>query len=111
MVIMIVDDNLRVRKMIRRLLADSNNSFCECSDGNEVVAMYDKCHPDWILMDVVMKNMDGITATKQVTHTHPEAKVVIVTQHDDPALREKAKRAGAIGFVSKENMVEIERII
>jgi CheY-like chemotaxis protein len=108
---MIVDDNERVRHMIRRLLAGSENTFYECSDGSEVVAAYKKYHPDWILMDVAMEKMDGIAATQEVTHSFPEAKVIIVTQHDDGALREKAMLAGAVDFVPKEKLVDIERII
>jgi DNA-binding NarL/FixJ family response regulator len=109
--VMIVDDSEKMRSMIKSVLLKSVDHFVECSDGSEVVAAYGRHHPDWILMDVVMREMDGITATEEVTRSFPEAKIIIVTQYDDADLREKAKDAGAIGFVLKENLIDIERII
>ena len=109
--VMIVDDSNKMRKMIKSILLNTADNFIECSDGSEAVEAYARHHPDWILMDVVMKEMDGITATEAVTRSFPEAKVIIVTQYDDADMREKATLAGAVGFVLKENLVDIERII
>jgi CheY-like chemotaxis protein len=108
---MIVDNNRKMRGMIRNVLHNSVDTFIECSDGSEVIHSYETHHPDWILMDIVMEHVDGITATKEVTRTFPEAKVIVVTQYDDADLREKAERAGAVAYVVKENLNELERII
>ena len=109
--IMIVDDNKKMRSMIKSMLVKTAHEFIECSDGSEVVAAYGRHHPDWILMDVVMQDMDGIAATQAVTQSFPEAKVIIVTQYDDADLLAKAKHAGAVEYVLKENLADIETII
>lgn len=108
---MIVDDNAKMRGMIRSFLSKSVQQVVECADGNEVLAAYERHQPDWILMDVVMKEVDGITATKALRRSFPEAKVIILTQYDDTEVRAQAEHAGAVGFVLKENLSELLRIL
>jgi DNA-binding NarL/FixJ family response regulator len=110
MTIMIVDDNDRMREMIRTILSKSVDQFIECRSGEEALKAYSEQEPDYVLMDIVMGGIDGITATKQLTKAHPKANVIIVSQFSDTDLRERAKRAGAIGYVLKENLSEIKTI-
>lgn len=58
-------------------------------------------------MDIRMDEVDGIQATRQIIAADPAAKVVIVTDYDDEALREAAMAAGARGYVLKENLLEL----
>ncbi len=111
MKIMIVDDNESIRSVIRGILSDSADSFYECGDGSEALEAFSVYHPDWVLMDIRMKNVDGFEATKQILSSYPDAKVIMVTQFDEPKLHEKAIHAGAREFVLKENLRDIERII
>ena len=108
---MTVDDNAKMRAMVKRMLAPVADQFHECSDGSEAVVAYEKYRPDWTVMDIVMKEVDGITATKAIKQSFPEAKIIILTQHNDPRLREEAMSAGAFEFVLKENLIDIARII
>ena len=107
MKIMIVDDNKQVREMIKSLLTQPEIEFCECSDGTQVEGMYRIHRPDWVLMDVMMTEIDGITATRTLKRSHPEARVLIVTQYDDSTMREEARLAGADGYIAKDNLQEI----
>lgn len=111
MKIMIVDDNASIRTMIRGILSESAESFCECSDGSEALATYISFHPDWVLMDIKMKNLDGFEATKEILSSFPDAKVIMVTQYDEPKLHEKAIDAGAKEFMLKENLVDLKKVI
>lgn len=61
-------------------------------------------------MDIVMKKMDGITATKLIIDSFPHAKIITVTDFDDGMLREKAKSAGAYDYVINEDLYVLERI-
>jgi DNA-binding NarL/FixJ family response regulator len=56
-----------------------------------------------------MEHVDGLTATQQITRAWPSARVLVVTTYTDEDLREAAYRAGACGYVSKENLLEIRR--
>jgi len=102
--ILIVEDNPQVRRLIKNEIADLAAHFHEASDGAEAFALYSRHHPDWVLMDLEMKETDGLTATRQVIAAFPQARVCIVTNYDDDFLREEAGRAGACGFVVKADL-------
>jgi CheY-like chemotaxis protein len=106
-VTLIVEDNAAMRATLRSLLAGVESDFCECSDGMDAVRMYRRFRPRWVLMDVRMKQMDGITATRQIIASFPDAHIVIVTEYDDMALRNEAREAGAIAFVRKDDLLEL----
>ena len=109
-ILLIVEDNPKMRQMIKSLFPDTSYQIYECEDGSEALELYKLHKPDWVLMDIVMKEMDGITATRQIINTYPDAKIIIVTDFDDKMLREKAKSAGAYDYVIKEDLYVLERI-
>jgi CheY-like chemotaxis protein len=111
MMLLIVDDNPAVRRMIVRIVGDLADEIRECSDGAGAIAAYRQFHPDLVLMDVEMGGMDGITATREITRAFPEARVIIVTQHNDEPLRAAASAAGARGYLHKENLLAIREMI
>lgn len=109
--LLIVDDNPSMRRLIASVVADLTVSIHECDDGAKAMAAYEAYLPEWILMDVEMKEMDGLTATQAITTAHPEAKVLIVTKYGTPRLRDKAHAAGASGYVLKEDLLAIRAFI
>ena len=96
-------------KMIRRTIADWAHEIYECGDGAEAVALYAAQLPDWVLMDIELKAVNGIMATRQIKNNFPEAKVVMVTNYNDKEMREAAAQAGACGYILKENLLELQR--
>jgi DNA-binding NarL/FixJ family response regulator len=110
-VVLIVDDSQPMRELIKMTLAGVADIVGECSDGSEAMSAYERLRPDWILMDLDMKDVDGITATRRITAAHPEAKIVIVTDYNDDELRRAAREAGAAEYVVKENLLNILDII
>jgi len=111
MKLLIVEDNPGVRKVIRNLVASVAREICECADATEALALFRRERPDFVLMDVQMEGVDGITATRQLKAVDPTAQVIIVTDYDQPDLREAAYQAGACGYVSKENLLELVRLL
>jgi len=109
--ILIVDDNNQVRRMIRNLVEDLETDFCECDDGAQALSAYQENHPDWVFMDVQMKEMDGLTATRQIKNAFPKARVIILTNHSDAKTEQAAIEAGASAFVGKENLIALREII
>lgn len=109
--ILIVDDSEPVRRTIRSLLRKVAGEFHECSDGDEAVDAYARFRPDWVVMDVEMERIDGITATRWIVAGFPDAKIAIVTNYDEPALRTAAREAGARAYVLKENLLALSRIV
>ena len=109
--LLIVDDDTRIRSLIRSILGDLSESITECGDGDEAQECYRQDRPDWVLMDLVMPRMSGLEATRQLKASDPKAKIVIVTGQADEDLRAAARRAGACAFISKENLFDLRQLI
>ena len=111
MKVLIVDDNAKVRELVRDHLPVSAGEVFECADGDEAVDFYKMHRPDWVLMDQEMSRIDGITAIRDIIAEFPEANICMVTAFDDEHLRREALMAGASGFVLKDNLFELETIL
>ncbi|MFL6228905.1 MAG: response regulator transcription factor [Pyrinomonadaceae bacterium] len=111
MKLLIVEDNEQMRCLIKCLVSDLAEDVRECTDGSEALAAYAAERPDWVLMDIKMAHTDGITATRQIVETFPGARIIVVTDYDDPELREAAHAAGACGYVVKENLLSLPRLL
>jgi len=108
---LIVEDNQSMRDLIRSMISDLAGDVTECDDGAEALASYSRCRPDWVLMDIRMKEMDGISATRQIKGSYPDANIMIVTDYDTRNMREAARKAGASEYVTKENLLEMRQIL
>ena len=108
---MIVEDDARVRSMIRRIIGDMVVSVYECSGGEEAVELYSRVRPDLVLMDLRMEGVDGLSATRSIREGSPEAQIVIVTGYDAPDLREAAREAGAMDYVVKDDLSSLRAVV
>ena len=109
--ILIADDNADVRRMIRSLIEDNDTEIIEAADGGEAVEAYELNHPDWVLMDINMHPVDGLTAMRTILEKHPDARIVIVSQHQDVRTRETALAMGAHAFVGKADLMSLRDLI
>ena len=102
--VLLVDDQQLVREGLRRILhPDEGFEIAgECGDGGEVADAVARLHPDLVVMDVRMKDVDGVEATRRL-RVEPEAPpVLVLTTFDDDEVLSGALRAGAAGFVLKD---------
>ncbi|KKK38799.1 chemotaxis protein CheY [Mesobacillus campisalis] len=102
--IIIIDDHQLFREGVKRIL-DFENSFevvAEGDDGSEVVNLYEQHQPDVIIMDINMPNVNGVDATRHLVEKYPEAKVIILSIHDDENYVTHALKTGATGYLLKE---------
>jgi len=109
--LLIVEDNLKMRRMIKSIVARVADRIDECDDADEALALYTKNQPDWVLMDIHLKETNGIEATREITSIFKEAKIIIVTNYNDAHFRESAREAGAVEYILKENLLDIVPII
>jgi CheY-like chemotaxis protein len=109
--VLIADDNFQIRQLLKFLLRDLAEEVYECADGSAALSLYREHRPDWVLLDIEMQPMDGLTASEQLHASFPTARIVIVTNYDDDLLREAARQAGACGYVLKESLLELRRLL
>jgi len=74
----------------------------EAPDGCEAVELTHTLHPDIVVMDLRMRRMDGLAATRRLHSTEPGVRVVVLSLQDDAATRGAAADAGAHAFVGKQ---------
>lgn len=114
MTFLIVDDNQRFRQSVVRYILTNipdHHTVHEAANGLEAVEQYEQTHPDWVLMDIAMEPMDGLTSSRTILEAHPEAKIVILTSYDNDRYRDVARKAGTKGFVMKERLVDLITIL
>ncbi len=111
MTILIVEDSEQMRQVIRSFISDLGAEIFECRDGMEAVEMCRLHQPDWVTMDLEMKTMDGISATRQIRNLWKAAKVIIVTNHDSKALRQSTMEVGAYAYLLKDDLLALRGII
>lgn len=103
--ILLVDDHFVVRQGLRALL-ETRPGFDvigEASDGLEAVKAAKKLQPDIILIDLVMPNMDGIAAIKEITADNPNARILVLTSFAEDDKVFAAIKAGALGYLLKDS--------
>jgi DNA-binding NarL/FixJ family response regulator len=102
--VLLVDDHEVVRRGLRGFLElqEDMEVVGEASDGEIAVALVDSLQPDVVLMDLLMPNMDGLTATAAIRHRHPDIEVVAVTSFIEEHKVTAALEAGASGYLLKD---------
>ena len=101
--ILVVDDHAVTRSGLRKVLMVNRDlePVGEATDGVEAVRMAGACRPDVVLMDLMMPEMDGITATREIRRKYPPTQVIVLTSFSDANLVQGALQAGAIGYLQK----------
>ena len=109
--LLIVDDHAPTRKWIRTVLADLVGEFCEAAGAGDILHVYKEEKPQWVLMDVEMRPFSGFTATRLLKEHYPNARVLIVTNHQNEILEKAAFEAGALSLIAKEDLWKVHHIL
>jgi two-component system response regulator DegU len=115
--IAIIDDHQLFREGVKRIL-EFEKSFevvAEGDDGSEALKIVEETNPDVVIMDINMPNVNGIEATKELVEKFPDAKVIILSIHDDENYVTHALQTGARGYLLKEMdadaLIEAVRVV
>lgn len=102
--VMLVDDHTMVRRGLATFLKvfDDLELAGEAANGEDAIQLCAQIRPDVVLMDMVMPDMDGVTATHAIRQQFPEAQVIALTSFKDRELVQDALQAGAIGYLLKD---------
>lgn len=112
--IVLVDDQTLIREGIQILLdMEPDLEVVGCgSNGREAIELAERLQPDVMLMDVRMPEMDGVSATHELSRRFPQIRVIILTTFDDDEYIFEGLRAGARGYLLKDiNSEEMARAV
>ncbi|HTO56322.1 MAG TPA: response regulator transcription factor, partial [Pseudomonadales bacterium] len=104
--VLLADDHRIVAEGLRRLLETEFELLDLVEDGAALLAAAEQHKPDVVVADIGMPRMNGIDAVIELKKTQPDVRVVFLTMHRDPAYLERARAAGALGFVLKHSAAE-----
>ena len=101
--VMLVDDHDLVRSGIKRILTDVGDIevVAEAGSGEQAVRQAREIRPDVILMDLSMPGIGGMEATRKITRSLPDTKIIAVTIHEDEPFPARLLEAGAVGYLTK----------
>ena len=103
--VLLADDHTVVREGLRSLLdmEEDIRVIADAADGRTAVKAVERLHPDVVVMDVAMPELNGIEATQRICAAHPETKVLILSMHANAEYIYRALHAGAQGYLLKES--------
>jgi two-component system response regulator NreC len=106
--ILLADDHQMMRKGLASLIKEQTDIqvIAEAENGRMAVQMAERLHPDVVVMDVTMPDLNGIDATRQIVSRAPNAKVVALSMHSDKQFVVEMFRAGACGYLLKDSAIE-----
>ena len=106
--ILLVDDHLLVRAGIRSLAEqiEGVRIVAEADNGRDAVALAREHRPDLVLMDITMKELNGVDATARIREEVPATRVIILSMHSTEEFVTRAMKAGANGYLVKDSAPE-----
>ena len=107
--VLIVDDAEFLRVRISKMIAGDGLNVLEAENGARAVDLYKRNHPDVVLMDITMPEMDGLSALKEIRGFDPKARVIMLTALGQESVVLEAIKSGARDFIVKP--FERERVM
>jgi two-component system response regulator NreC len=103
--ILLADDHPFVRRGVQKLLEAETDFLVvgEAEDGVQVVQMAEKLRPDILIVDLMMPNLNGLEALKQVSHRSPITRNIVLSMHSADPYVVEAFRSGASGYILKDS--------
>ena len=100
--VLLCDDAVFIRTMLEGIISQAGFEVVgEAENGIEAVRQYDELRPDLVVLDIVMPDMSGLDALREIRRSHPDACVVMCSAMGQQRLMEEALAAGARGFIIK----------
>lgn len=100
--VLIVDDSKMMRRNLRKILTEAGHQVVgEATNGAEALSEYANTKPDLVTMDINMPVLDGIEAVKRILIDFPEARIIVISAHNEQSRVYQAIKSGAKNYVVK----------
>jgi len=101
--ILIVDDSVTIRNMVRGALAGTADAVVEAADGLGAIRALEMTQPDLVITDLLMPGMDGLTLARTIRADprHRDLTILVLTTEERPDTREQGRQAGVNGWLTK----------
>ena len=110
--VLVVDDSAMMRKMIARVLTgDGHVILGEATSGQQAISLYQSLHPEVVTMDITMREMDGLTAAREIRRIDPQARILFLSNLDEDKYRKIVDEIGGVGPVNKHKSAEILALV
>jgi len=108
----IVDDDAGLR-LVARLFAEEEGwqVVGEAETGQEGVRLIRRLAPDAVIMDYRMPVLDGVGATRRITRSHPDVRIIAWSSDEDPSVRDAFLAAGAYGVAAKGDTARLRELL
>jgi len=106
--VLLVDDHPIVRQGLRQLINhEPDLEVCaEAEDSSSALDLLASRQFDFIIVDISLKTVDGLTLIRQIKSLYPRVPILVVSMHDESLYAERALRAGALGYIMKQEGTE-----
>ncbi|MGH8743574.1 MAG: response regulator [Burkholderiales bacterium] len=106
--VMLVDDHAVVRMGFRLLLegAPDLKVVAEAENGEDACRLYQDLKPDVVVMDISMPGIGGLEAVNRIIARNPQARILVLSAHEDIMHPKRVLKAGALGYLSKRSAAE-----
>jgi YesN/AraC family two-component response regulator len=99
--VMYVEDDLATQKLIKRILNRHCKEVFVANDGVEGLSLYKKIHPNIVISDIVMPNMNGIEMSEKIKELNPKQIISLFTAYNEPEFKEKALELQIDAYIMK----------
>ncbi len=106
--VMLVDDHAVVRMGFKLLLeaAPDIKVVAEAESGEQAIRLFSELHPDVVVMDITMPGMGGLEAIERIRAREPQARILVLSAHEDTVHPKRVLNAGATGYLTKRSAPE-----
>jgi len=99
--VLYIEDDLPTQKLIKRILGRHCKEVFVANDGVEGLSMYKKIHPNIVLSDIVMPNMNGIELSQRIRELDPKQIISLFTAYNEPEFKAKASELNIDAYIMK----------
>lgn len=108
---LIADANDRMRLLLRSTLSDLEAEILEARTSESALECVRTHRPEWVMLEFNLRPLNGLVVAQTIRGEFPTAKIVMVTNCDDPEVKARAQAIGVLSYILKDDLLEVRKLI